>query len=206
MSKGPRHRRGLSYFPVCTGSAVDAVRPQLLLRRQFCAAVCRGRWRAQPSATKERYGCGHPLRVHIGPLVRIHRTASFAVTPQPLLRRPTFSALPEKVGKKMRLETRHIARSRARFLAASRPERPLRAQDCNRSDSFRFRQMYYTYLRADCINFGSAHFRNTRPITILHHRRMRRWPAISRSVCFSIFLRGNCHRWERCLHAGGAVV
>ena len=108
MSKGPRHRRGPSYFPVCTGSAVDAVRPQLLLRRQFCAAVCRGRWRAQPSATKERYGCGHPLRVHIGPLVRIHRTASFVVTLQPSLRGPTFSALPEKVGQKEALDTDRI--------------------------------------------------------------------------------------------------
>ena len=26
-----------------------------------CTACCRGRWRAQPSATKERYGCGLPL-------------------------------------------------------------------------------------------------------------------------------------------------
>ena len=42
-------------------SAVDAAPPQLLLRRRFCTAVCRGRWRAQPSATKERYGCGPPL-------------------------------------------------------------------------------------------------------------------------------------------------
>ena len=29
-------------------------------------------------------------------------------------------------------------------------------------------QMYYTQLRADCINPVSAHFRNTRPITMLH--------------------------------------
>ena len=41
---------------------------------------------------------------------------------------------------------------------------------------------------------------------MLHHRRIRRWPAISTAVCFSIFLRGNCFRCERCLHAGGAVV
>ena len=33
-----------------------------------------------------------------------------------MLRRPTFSVAPEKVGKKIRLETRYIARSRARFL------------------------------------------------------------------------------------------
>ena len=38
----------------------------------------------------------------VGPFVRIHRTASFAATPQLCLRRPTFSALPEKVGKKRR--------------------------------------------------------------------------------------------------------
>ena len=49
------------------------------------------------------------------PFVRFHRTTSFAETPQPCLRRPTFSVAPEKVGKKMRLETRYIARCRARF-------------------------------------------------------------------------------------------
>ena len=54
------------------------------------------------------------------------------------------------------------------FLAAPRPERPLRAQGSYFSDSFWFRRMYYTQLRADCINFGSDHFRNTRLVTILH--------------------------------------
>ena len=48
-------------------------------------------------------------------------------------------------------------------------------------------QMYYTQLRAACDNFGSAHFRNTRPVTILHHRHIRRWPAISTAACFTIF-------------------
>ena len=67
-------------------------------------------------------------------------------------------------------------------------------------------QMYYTHLRAACDNFGSAHFRNTRPVTILHHRHIRRWPAISTAACFAIPLCGNCFRWERCPHAGGAVV
>ena len=52
----------------------------------------------------------------VGPFVRIHRTASFAVTLQLCLRRPTFSVAPEKVGKKKRLGTRYIARSRARFI------------------------------------------------------------------------------------------
>ena len=47
---------------------------------------------------------------HIGPFVRIHRTSSVAVTLQLCLRRPTFSAASEKVGKKRRLGTRHIAR------------------------------------------------------------------------------------------------
>ena len=61
---------------------------------------------------------------HIGPLVRIHRTAVDAATPRPCLRRPTFSAAPEKVGKKRRW-TRFILRADAReFLAAPRPERP----------------------------------------------------------------------------------
>ena len=129
-----------------------------------------------------------------------------AATPQPCLRRPTFSVLPEKVGKKMR-RRRVILRAHAReFLAAPRPERPLRAQNCNHSNSLWFRQMYYTHLRADCINFGSAHFRNTRLVTILHYRRIRRWPAISTAGCFASFLRGSDSRWERCLHAGGAVV
>ena len=41
---------------------------------------------------------------------------------------------------------------------------------------------------------------------ILHHRRIRRWLAISTAAFFAISLRGNCYRCERCLHAGGAVV
>ena len=136
---------------------------------RFCTACCRGRWRAQPSATKERYGCGLPLAGAHRPSFPVCTELPVrAVTPQPCLRRPTFSVAPEKVGKKMRLETRHIARSRARFLAASRPERPLRAQNCGYPDSLWFRRMYYTHLRADCINFASAHFRNTRPISFMH--------------------------------------
>ena len=35
---------------------------------------------------------------------------------------------------------------------------------------------------------------------------MRRWPIIPTAECFAILLRGNDSRWERCLHAGGAVV
>ena len=41
---------------------------------------------------------------------------------------------------------------------------------------------------------------------ILHHRRIRRCVLYSTAACFAISLRGNCFRWERCLHAGGAVV
>ena len=37
-------------------------------------------------------------------------------------------------------------------------------------------------------------------------RRIRRCAAISTAACFTIFLRGNDYRWERCHHAGGAVV
>ena len=44
------------------------------------------------------------------------------------------------------------------------------------------------------------------PANIWHHRRIRRWPVISTAGCFALSLRGNCFRWERCLHAGGAVV
>ena len=35
---------------------------------------------------------------------------------------------------------------------------------------------------------------------------MRRCVVISTAACFAISLRGNCYRWELCLHAGGAVV
>ena len=95
-------------------------------------------------------------------------TAVRAATPQLSLRGPTFSVAPEKVGKKMR-RRRVILRADARdFLAAPRPERPLRAQNCYFPGSLQFRPMYYTHLRSDCINFASAHFRNTRPVTILH--------------------------------------
>ena len=55
----------------------------------------------------------------------------------------------------MRFRLRADARD---FLAASRPERPIRAQDCNRSDSFRFRQMYYTQLRIDSSRFRFCSF------------------------------------------------
>ena len=41
---------------------------------------------------------------------------------------------------------------------------------------------------------------------IVHHWRIRRGAVISTAACFAILLRGNCYRWERCLHAGGAVV
>ena len=49
-----------------------------------------------------------------------------AVTPQPCLRRPILFCLARKEwGEKRRLEARYIARWRARFLAAPRPERPV---------------------------------------------------------------------------------
>ena len=41
---------------------------------------------------------------------------------------------------------------------------------------------------------------------IVHHRRTRRYVLHSTAACFTISMRGNCSRWERCLHAGGAVV
>ena len=43
-------------------------------------------------------------------------------------------------------------------------------------------------------------------ITNLHYRRIRRCVVITTAACFAISLRGNCSRWEHCLHAGGAVV
>ena len=55
-----------------------------------------------PVDTGGAVDAANPLRVRIGPFVRIHRTASFAVKLQLLLRRPTFSVLPEKAGKKRR--------------------------------------------------------------------------------------------------------
>ena len=88
--------------------ADDPVRPVRLSYTFVGADGERSRQRRR-SATD----AAHPLRVRIGPFVRIHRTASFAVKPQLLLRRPTFSVAPEKVGKKMR-RTRYILRADAR--------------------------------------------------------------------------------------------
>ena len=86
-----------------TGTAVEcgdtaAVPPADHSAQQFVGADGERSRQRRRSATD----AAHPLRVHIGPFVRLHRTAVRAVTPQPLLRRPTFSALPEKVGKKRR--------------------------------------------------------------------------------------------------------
>ena len=150
-------------------------------------------------------------------------TAVRAARPQPCLRRPTFSAAPEKVCKKRR-RGRVILRAHARdFLAALRLKRPIRAQKCSFTYSLWFRPMYYTQMWADCINFGSAHFRNTQPANIhaqhvvgadayighaniVHHRRIRRCVLNCIAACFTISMRGNDSRWERCPHAGGAVV
>ena len=44
------------------------------------------------------------------------------------------------------------------------------------------------------------------PANFLHHRRIHRCVLHCMAACFAISLRGNCSRWERCLHAGGAVV
>ena len=74
--------------------------PQPLLRRRFCTAPCRGR-------------CLHRPSCPILPELPLN-----AVTPRLLLRRPTFSVAPEKVGKKMRLDAFYIARCRARFFDA----------------------------------------------------------------------------------------
>ena len=40
----------------------------------------------------------------------------------------------------------------------------------------------------------------------MNHRRIRRCVLHSTAACFATSLRGNCSRWERCHHAGGAVV
>ena len=78
--------------------------------------------------------------------------------------------------------------------------------------------MYHTQSRADCNNSVSAHFRNTRLVTILHsmlYNRTQILCTIGAYVDALLFpqqgvlpssLRGNCSRWERCHHAGGAVV
>ena len=44
------------------------------------------------------------------------------------------------------------------------------------------------------------------PANIAHPRRIRRCVLHSTAACFTISLRSNDSRWERCLHAGGAVV
>ena len=102
--------------------------------------VCRGRWRAQPSATKERYGCGPPLAGAHRPSFPVFTgTASFAATPHLCLRRPILFCLARKEWGEKRRWRRVILRAHARdFLAAPRPERPLRAQNCDDSDGFRF--------------------------------------------------------------------
>ena len=85
-------------------------------------------------------------------------TAVRPATPQLCLRRPTFSVAPEKVGKKMR-RRRVILRAAARgFLAAPRPERPLRAQNCYFPGSLWFRRMYYMQLRIDSSRFRFCPF------------------------------------------------
>ena len=193
----------------------------------FCCAripiLRRVRWRAQPSATKERYGCGPPPAGAHRPFVRIHRNYLFYGNTATVAPRAYFFCLARKSRQKDAL------RNDLWRLRADSFQRPLRAQKYSFTDSFQFRQMYYTQKSSASSNFDSAHFRNTRPIAILHsmlniykkrtgrtessaptniwhHRRMRRWPVISTAWCFAISLRGNCSRWERCLHAGGAVV
>ena len=193
----------------------------------FCCAripiLRRVRWRAQPSATKERYGCGPPPAGAHRPFVRIHRNYLFYGNTATVAPRAYFFCLARKSRQKDAL------RNDLWRLRADSFQHPLRAQKYSFTDSFQFRQMYYTQKSSASSNFDSAHFRNTRPIAILHsmlniykkrtgrtessaptniwhHRRMRRWPVISTAWCFAISLRGNCSPWERCLHAGGAVV
>ena len=151
----------------------------------FCCArtltLCRGRWRAQPSATKERYGCGPPLAgahrpscpnspdclfcgdtATVAPRAFVlTNSTSLALSQAAGLVRSVArplqianaslvcnlvpSVLPEKNGKKRGAWRRIILRADAReFLAAPRPERPLRAQNCYFPDSLYFRRMYYT--------------------------------------------------------------
>ena len=164
--------------------------------RQFVGADGERSRQRRRSATD----AAHPLRVHIGPL--------FRYSPElPLLRQhricasggPFFSVLPEKNGEKRGAgDALYCALTRAIFW----PLRGLNALFGRKADTFPMAygsgQMYYTHLRAACDNFGSAHFRNTRPVTILHHRRIRRWPAISTAGCFASFLRGSDSRWKRC--------
>ena len=88
----------------------------------FCCAripiLRRVRWRAQPSATKERYGCGPPLAGAHRPFFPVFTGGTVdAATPHRCLRRPTFSVAPEKVGKKMRLETIYGAYAQILFSA-----------------------------------------------------------------------------------------
>ena len=208
-------------------SAVDAAPPQPLLRRRFRTAACRGRWRAQPSATKERYGCGPPLAGAHRPSFPVFTgTAVRPAKPQLCLRRPTFSVAPEKVGKKMRWR-RVILRADAR--ANFWPLRGLNALFGRRivifpiaygSDECTTRICGQTasisvllisgILGQSCSCTapcrGRCLQRFTIELTILHYRQIRRCVVVSTAGCFAIFLCGNCYRWERCLHAGGAVV
>ena len=69
----------------------------------------------------------------------LHRTAVDTATLQLSLRGPILFCLARKEWGEKRRWRRVILRAHARdFLAAPRPERPLRAQNCDDSDGFRF--------------------------------------------------------------------
>ena len=82
------------------------------------ANVCRGRWRAQPSATKERYGCGPPLAGAHRPFYPVspnYRACGDTATVSPTA---YFFCCARKSRQKDAQETRYIARCRARFFDA----------------------------------------------------------------------------------------
>ncbi len=151
-------------------------------------------------------------------------TASFAATLQLSLRGPILFCLARKEWGEKRRWRRVILRAHARdFLAAPRGLNalfgrriatiPMAFGSVNVPHAFagRLHQFWFCsfpeysadYDVAQHVVGADAHIG---PANIGHHRRIRRWPAISTAACFAIPLRGNCFRWERCLHAGGAVV
>ena len=148
-------------LPEFTGTAVDAATPQLCLRR---LVLTNSTSLAPPQAAGLVRSVARPLQI---------ANASLVCNLVP-------SVLPEKVGKKMR-RRRVILRADAReFLAAPRPERPIRAQNCYFPDSFCFRYCLHA-CRGRCPQ------KLTIERDILHHRRIRRCAVISTAGCFTIF-------------------
>ena len=73
-----------------------------------CTTCCRGRWRAQPSATKERYGCGPPLAGAHRPACPVSPDCLFCGDTATVASQTHFFCLARKSGQKEALDTNRI--------------------------------------------------------------------------------------------------